>query len=241
MANFIIEYKSLIIAIVGGVLPALLWLWFWLKKDLHSHEPGGLIVISFCAGMAVVYLVLPLQKFVVSNFAGITATEQTTLLAAIEEIAKYSTVFFIAFKSRYFDEPLDAVIYLVTAALGFAAMENILYILKDLAHNGAAFALLGGSSRFIGATILHTISSAIIGIAMAFAFYHGKIIKFIAVILGLTSATLLHTYFNLSIINVKGTLNVLLAFTPYWAAIIVIIIVLEFVKRIKKPVDFESR
>ena len=237
MADLTINWQPLLIAIAGGIVPSLVWLLFWLQEDRKSPEPTGLIIISFLAGMAVVYLALPVQKFVAYALPTISQTAQITIFATIEEIAKYSAVLFIAFRSRYFDEPIDAVIYLVTAALGFAAMENILYVLKDLAHSGTIMALLDGSSRFIGATILHTISSAIIGIAIAFAFYSSRVTKFIAVILSLIAASLLHAYFNLTIMNTKGTLSVLWAFAPYWAAIIVIIIVLEFVKRLKQPTN----
>lgn len=187
--------------------------------------------------MAVVYLVLPVQKFIVSVVPIADHTMQAVLLASVEELAKYAAVFFIALRSSYFDEPIDAVIYLLTAALGFAAMENILYVIKDLSHSGTLLALLDGSSRFIGATILHTISSAIIGIAIACSFYSGRTVKLVAVMLGLAAATLLHAYFNLSIMSTKGTLNVLIAFTPYWAAIVGIIVILEFVKRLKQPTN----
>lgn len=190
------------------------------------------------------YLVLPLQMFVVSKFFSrfivLTPILLTTLLATTEELMKFAAVYFIAFKTAYFDEPIDAVIYLVTAALGFAAMENVLYVLKDMAQGGALTALVNGSSRFLGAELLHTISSMIIGIAMAYSFYSGRFVKTISVVLGLTAAIFLHAYFNLSIMNIKGTLNVLLAFTPYWAAIIGIIVVLEFVKRLKKPTNNSS-
>ncbi len=240
MAETIINsatFKTLLIAVAGGIIPSLIWLWFWLQEDKESPEPAGLLIISFCLGMAAVYLVLPLQKFSVLLVPSSQPTLQATLLAVIEEVAKFAAVFVIALKSSYFDEPMDGVIYLVTAALGFAAMENILYLLKDFNHGGSLVALLNASSRFIGATILHTISSAIVGITIAFSFYQSRITKFVAVLLGLAIASLLHAYFNLSIMGTKGTLNVLIAFTPYWAAIIGIIVLLELIKHIKRPVN----
>lgn len=50
------------IAFVAGLIPALFWVWFWLKEDKRKPEPLWLIFISFVAGMAVVPVVLPLQK-----------------------------------------------------------------------------------------------------------------------------------------------------------------------------------
>ncbi|MFZ2303318.1 MAG: PrsW family glutamic-type intramembrane protease [Minisyncoccia bacterium] len=252
MAETILVWKPVAIAIAGGVLPSLVWLWFWLKQDSKSPEPTGLIALSFFAGMAIVYFVLPLQKLVLASIDSIMnmmdvlaikltllapdeETVRVTLWAFIEEFAKYATVFLIAFKSKFFDEPMDAVIYLITAALGFSAMENTLYIFKDLSTGGAFEILANGNMRFIGATIVHIVSSAFIGIAIAFSFYASKYIKFIAVTLGIITATLLHAYFNLSIIESDGTMKTLLVFSQFWGAVIGIIVLLALVKRISRP------
>lgn len=251
MATTILTWQPYAIALAGGVLPSLVWLWFWMTQDKKNPEPDGLLALSFFAGMAVVYLVLPLQQFVfatlpsIMNISNSLATtlslippqEQTvkiTLWAFIEELAKYSTVFFIAFKSKYFDEPKDAIIYLITAALGFAAMENTLYLFKALTHSGAVDALNNISSRFIGATTVHIVSSAFIGLAVAFAFNAPRYIRFVAATLGILIATLLHAYFNLSIIPSDTTLKQLVMFSPFWAAIVGIIILLAIIERTTK-------
>lgn len=250
MAETIFNLNPLFVAVAGGVIPSLIWLWFWLKEDVKSPEPTGLIALSFFAGMAIVYFVLPIQKLVLvstSYFVSIVdiislklsvlpPTEQTiqiTLWALIEEVAKYATVFLIAFKSKHFDEPIDAVIYMITAALGFAAMENSLYILKDLENGAGVQALLDSNLRFIGATILHTISSIIVGAAIAFSFYAPRTIKFVSVTIGIIIASLLHAYFNLSIIDSDGTLRTLLIFSQFWAGIVGVIVLLQIVKRVK--------
>lgn len=250
MAETILALQPYAIAVAGGVIPALVWLLFWLREDRLSPEPKGLIAISFFAGMAIVYFVLPLQKLVIATLPTtmdvlnilaiklslIAPNDQIvkiTLWAAIEEFAKYVAVFMIAFKSKFFDEPIDAVIYLLTAALGFAAMENILYIMRDITHISIAQIFLDGNLRFIGATILHTVSSAFIGLAIAFSFYKSHFTKVVAVIVGIIGASLLHAYFNLSIMEVNGTMNTLWVFSRFWIAILGIIILLQIVKRLK--------
>lgn len=249
MAEIYLNWHTYAFAIAGGMIPALLWLWFWLHEDNNSPEPKGLIAISFFAGMAIVYLVLPLQKLVVTMLPTImdvansitaqlslaTPSEQVIKIAiwgSIEEIAKYATVFFIAFKSLNFDEPIDAVVYLLTAALGFSAMENVLYIILGIKHASVAQIFLDGNLRFIGATILHTVSSAFIGLAIAFSFYSSRFIKIMAVVFGLIGASLLHAYFNLSIMSVNGTMNTLWVFSRFWGAILIIIVLLQVVKHI---------
>ncbi len=252
MAETFLSWEPIIIALAGGVLPTIVWLWFWNEQDHKAHEPTGLIALSFVAGMAVVYFVLPVQKLVVVALPTImhgldllaTAwtfvvpsyeTVQTVLWAFVEEFGKFATVFLVAYHTRDFDEPIDAVIYLITAALGFAAMENTLYILKDLASGGGIEIIINGNLRFIGATVLHIGSSALLGLAFAFTFYSKFFFKVIAGTLGLILATLLHVYFNLSIIDTQGTMDTLIAFAPFWAVIVGIIILLEIVKRLKPP------
>lgn len=252
MAENIFHIEPLLIALAGGILPALLWLWFLLKEDHKNPEPKGLIALSFAAGMAVVFFVLPVQKLILvlmpsimngvdflSAQLAVTApapdTVQAILWSFTEEFGKFATVFLVSYHTRHFDEPMDCIMYLITAALGFAAMENTLYILKDLVSGGGVSILLDSNLRFVGATILHIVTSAVLGIAFAFAFYSKFWIQFIAGLIGIMLATLLHAYFNLSIMNASGTLSTLGVFAPFWGAIIGIIILIHIVKRIKNP------
>ncbi len=252
MAETIFNIEPLFIAFVGGILPALVWLWFWLRQDRENPEPRGLIALSFAAGMAVVFFVALAQGFILKMMplvmsgidllaaqftftAPTNETVQAVLWSFVEEFGVFATVFLLAYQSKHFDEPVDAIIYLITAALGFAAMENTLYLLKDIMNGGAITILLDSNLRFIGATTLHIVSAAILGIAFAFAFYGKFWVQFIAGLVGILLATLLHAHFNLSIMNAYGTLNTLTVFAPFWGAIIGIIILIQIVKRIKPP------
>ena len=252
MAETIFSIKPLAVAFAGGVLPALVWLWFWLRQDHEKPEPKGLIALSFAAGMAVVFFVALAQKFIVAIMPALMQgidllaaqfslaapsfeTVQAILWSFIEEFGVFATVFLVAYQSKHFDEPLDAILYLITAALGFAAMENTLYILKDIMNGGGMTIFFDSNLRFVGATTLHIVSAAILGIAFAFAFYARFWIQFIAGVVGILLATLLHAYFNLSIMNTYGTLNTITVFAPFWGAIIGIIILIQVVKHIKNP------
>lgn len=254
MAATILTIQPVSIAIAGGILPSLVWLWFWLRQDREYPEPTGLIALSFFAGMAIVYFVLPLQKLAAHSIIPLTdivnaiaeklsllplneKTVRTGVLSLIEEFAKYTVVFLIAFKSKYFDDPIDAIIYLITAALGFAAMENTLYLLKDLANGGVLEIVSNGNMRFIGATVVHVVSSAIVGIMIALVFYAPRFIKFIAATIGIFMATLLHAYFNLSIMESDRTLKILFVFSQFWLAIIGVIFMIAIVKKIQRPHD----
>ena len=167
--------KTLAIAFLGGIIPSLVWLWFWLKEDKQKPEPKGLLAIVFIMGALAVICVLPIQKFIQSAISD--PEMRTVLWASAEEILKYLAVILLLYKATHIEEPIDWPIYMITAALGFAALENGLFLLKPLSVGETTVGLLTGGLRFLGSTLLHAVSSGIIGISMALAFYKGSLLR----------------------------------------------------------------
>lgn len=218
------------LAVAGGVFPALAWLWFWLKEDSRHPEPRRLIALAFLGGMLTVVIVIPIQKFVATYLA-----TQTAIFAAwsvIEEFAKYAVAWLTVLHRRENDEPVDAVIYLVAVALGFAGLENALFLLSPLSGDTVVQTIMTGNLRFIGATLLHVFSSAIVGIALAYSFYRSRWIKEWYAAVGVILASLLHVLFNFLILNTADE-HILRTFAGVWAGVIAVLLALEFVKRIK--------
>ena len=230
--NNLISESPHFLAFLGGVLPAFLWLWFWLHEDKRRPEPRGRIFAVFLAGMLIVPVAVPFQRWVADNFSG-----QSTILffwALIEEILKFAAVWWVALRSRDFDEPIDAMIYFITVALGFSALENSLFIFKPLAAGDAITGLVTGNLRFMGAMLLHTLSSGTAGLFLALAFYFQKTWRRVEyIVLGVFLATLLHTVFNFFIINTEGSVKqTFVVFSIVWLAIIFVILAFERVKLI---------
>ena len=222
--------ESYALAIAGGVFPALAWLWFWLKEDSRSPEPRRLIALAFIAGMVTVVIVIPIQKFV----AGYLVT-QTAIFAAwstIEEFTKYAIAWLVVLHRREHDEPVDAVIYMVAAPLGCAGLEHALFPLSPLAGETVMQTVMTGNLRFIGATLLHVFSSAVVGIFLAFSFYRSRVVKEWYAAVGVILASILHILFNFLILNTADE-HLLRAFAGVWLGVILVLFALEFVKRIK--------
>lgn len=222
-------------ALVGGLLPALFWLWFWLKED-KNPEPRRVLILTFLGGMMMAVVALFLEQiaqFVIKGVMGYIFPSLTLFVllfvwAAIEEIAKYAAARKIAFRLPCFDEPVDALIYLITAALGFAALENVLFLIKVFGTQGMLVGFITGNLRFLGATLLHVITSATLGASIAFSFFHKE--KIIRNILGgLLLATILHTAFNFFIINSGGG-SLFGILIPLWIAVIILLFVFEKIK-----------
>ena len=108
------------------------------------------------------------KKFVQNN---VTSYEwQIISWASIEEIIKYWGVLILLYKTNHINEPIDWPIYLITAALGFAALENTMFLIKPLLLDQTTVGLLTGQLRFLGSTLLHAVSSGIIGISLGLSF-----------------------------------------------------------------------
>lgn len=103
--------------------------------------------------------------------------------ALIEEFIKLAVVFVFISASKYFDEPVDRMIYMIVAALGFATVENFFFL-----SNAVSVTELAGLSilRFVGATLMHALASGILGYMWA----KKKLLW------GLIVATAIHTGFN---------------------------------------------
>ena len=223
------ELTLIIGAIAGGLFPALAWLWFWRREDASHPEPRKLIALAFLAGMVAVAVVIPIQKFVAQYLVSTTAL--FAVWSAIEEITKYFAARITVLRRREDDEPIDPVIYMVTVALGFAAVENTLFLLSPLSGETVIQTILTGNLRFVGATLLHVLSSSVIGVALALSFYKPKREKHIYAFLGVILAILLHAGFNFLILNTAEE-YIMRTFGLVWLGLIALLAVLEYVKRI---------
>jgi RsiW-degrading membrane proteinase PrsW (M82 family) len=218
-----------------------LWLWFWLQEDILHPEPKKMILWTFLAGMAAIgpALVLEWAFGGIFDWLKISSLYSGLLLlfawAFSEEICKYFAAKKTSLFERECDEPIDDLIYLITAALGFAAAENVMYLISVTKDYGFLAGFATGNLRFIGATLVHFLSSAVVGASVAFSFFHKE--KYHRnVILGIIFATLLHAFFNYFIIinaeqnSGQGLLRI---FSTFWVLVFVLLFVFEKVKNIK--------
>lgn len=198
---------NFILITVFAFIPSIIWLIFFLKEDLHP-EPKRMIVYVFCAGalasIPALALQLIFQKFIAQPLNAFLLL--ILGIALIEEISKFFATYLSVKNEPAFDEPVDAMIYMVVAALGFATIEN-LFIMGDkmyyltLGNITASINVLG--FRFIGATLLHALTAALIGYYWALGRKLGKLKS--RIILGVVAATIVHFIFNLAVYKFEST------------------------------------
>lgn len=230
------SFNTIVISLAGGILPALVWLWFWLKEDRLHPEPKLRIALSFFCGMLAVWPAIEAERYVCSWFSpNVCQTEALPgfmlilIWAIIEEVLKYVFAYFSALKSKVTDEPIDSVIYMITIALGFSALENTLFILNFAGSSDFLQSIMTGNSRFLGATLLHVASSAAVGTAIGLSYYKKPRVKRLFLSVGLVVAVVLHATFNLLII--KNVQDLFFVFSGVWVAIISLIVLIEKIKK----------
>lgn len=219
-------------AVLGGVLPALVWLSFWLREDRKNPEPNNLILKTFLLGMLSVALVLPFQKGVQIAFPTLIIFP-FVLWAALEEVFKFVAGYFGGIHSVEDNEPLDPLIYMITAALGFVAVENALFIFSPIQAEDLSQSLITGQLRFIGASLLHVVASGIVGVGLSFSFYQSRMQKIVKVTLALLGAIAFHILFNLLIVKVDD-IGTTLAFIFVWVGVVALLLAFEKVRSIAR-------
>lgn len=234
MAAVINNPKILLFAFIAGIIPSLLWLWFWLKEQ-EDPEPKGLLTVVFIMGMIAVIIVLPIEQFIQKYFN--SHEINLVLWASAEEILKYLAVLIILYRTSIASKPIDWPIYLITAALGFATLENALFLVKPFSATTASTGLLAvaslGQLRFLGSTLLHTITSGTIGIVIGISFYMEDWKKKWYLFMGFLAAIALHTAFNFFIIRNNGN-DFLKVFAFLWVVTIIIMLLFEKVRRMSE-------
>jgi len=209
-----------VLAILAAFIPAVLWVWFFYSRDRYEREPKALIVKLFLWGLLAGPWAGGLNE-VVSGILGPTVERagnagliplavallvvMVGVLALNEETMKYLVSTNSVRSDPNFNELVDGMIYLSTAALGFAAGENLLYVIRAYAGSleettrGAAFLFAFGNVAVFRAlfnTIGHVTYSGIVGYFLAAHLVGKRPGRVVGV--GILLATLVHTGWNLS-------------------------------------------
>jgi len=227
--------QTLLYAVIGGIVPALIWLYFLLREDSRCPEPRSLILIALGAGMLSVLAALPLEHLAIVSLPTSDPYPGTRVIVAwatIEEALKVLLAFTFVLWRREVNESVDFVMYMITVALGFAALENVLFLVAPLADGHVSAGIATQNLRFIGSTLVHVVSSSLVGFSLAVTYKSSGFLRALAVLGGLVLAIALHGVFNFLIILRDGQ-HTFGAFVIVWIATIVFLGLFEVLKYIR--------
>jgi RsiW-degrading membrane proteinase PrsW (M82 family) len=197
--------SMILLPLLLGILPGFAWLIFYLEEDPHA-EPERLIIFTFLTGIAFGFFTIIIEHFFTEFAGSLGITEFSIIsllvLAAIEETVKFASAYLSISQTPEAKDPIDPMIYMIVAALGFATLENI-GTLANIPTNGfLPSALQTLLFRFVGATLLHTLTSGIIGYYWSVGASRNKAGWYIA--RATILAALIHATFNYLILNYEN-------------------------------------
>lgn len=177
--------QLLLLALAPG---AAIILYIYLK-DKHEREPLMLLLISFIYGalstLATLAISLPLEMLILTKEEDVVHQFVNAFfkVALVEEFSKFFFVRFILYRNKNFNEPFDGIVYAVMVSMGFATVENIIYVFQ--------YGAMTGVLRMFTAVPAHAAFGVLMGFFLGKAkFTHRR--QFWFSILALAAATVFH-------------------------------------------------
>jgi RsiW-degrading membrane proteinase PrsW (M82 family) len=171
LIEFSIIYSYISITIfISALLITLVWIYYLYKVDMYEKEKISYILIIFLYGCLFSFFAFPLYDIckLYLNF-DLNGQPLNDLLysvfgiGAIEELVKIIPLFIILWFTKEINEPFDYILYACVSALGFAFVENLMYL------NHESMYIIQG--RTFHAAIGHMCDSAIFAYGMVLARY----------------------------------------------------------------------
>lgn len=178
---------SLLLLALAPIVVILIYIYV---KDKYEKEPIGVLVKNFFLGAVVSIIITVVLGFAANIIFPITDEKSILqqfvkaffVVALVEEFSKYIIVKYYAQKKTDFNEPFDGIVYAVVVSMGFAALENVLYV--------SQYGVTTGLTRAFTAVPAHATFGILMGYFMGKAKFSNNRVKFN--LLGLLIATLFH-------------------------------------------------
>ncbi|WP_409301419.1 glutamic-type intramembrane protease PrsW [Peribacillus sp. SCS-155] len=153
----------MLVILSAGIAPGLALLSYFYLKDYYQTEPVSVVIKAFLFGVFLVFPIMFLQYVLETEHILQGEWENAFLWASfLEEFFKWFFLFFAIYPHIAFDEPYDGIVYGAAVSLGFATMENILYLVAN------------GVEHAISRAILPVSSHALFGVIMGYYLGKGK-------------------------------------------------------------------
>ena len=186
-----------------GVLMAffisLIWMVYLRKLDIFDPESWKNIFLVFLAGCITVWLVFPISDQLEHFGFFLNADPLNDFLycvvgiGMVEELVKLIPLLIIVRFKKIVREPYDFLLYASVAALGFAFVENSLYILQS------NFYSING--RALMASVAHMTFSSVIGYGVMISMYKRSNTSWLYGVGGFLLASLMHGFYDFWLIN----------------------------------------
>ncbi|MEB3102797.1 glutamic-type intramembrane protease PrsW [Ferviditalea candida] len=166
--------------ILAAVAPGIALLAYFYLKDKYDAEPIRMVIRMFLIGVLIVFPTMVIQRGFMLGLGADPLVISFLISGGIEEFFKWFIIFLLLYSHSVFDEPYDGIVYAVAVALGFATLENVIYVLYY--HSSFSELILRALLPVSGHALFGVVMGYYLGIAK-FAPRQGK--KYLALSLAL--------------------------------------------------------
>ena len=148
------------IILILAILPVIVLSVYIYRKDKYEKEPFRMLLLAFFLGILAIPTDLVVVGVIDAVFGGSTIFYQAFFEAGIpEELCKWAFFMLVIWRNKNFNEFFDGIVYAVFISLGFACIENIMYVFNtedfiEAFHTGVLRALLSVPGHFLFAVIM---------------------------------------------------------------------------------------
>jgi protease PrsW len=150
-----------------ALAPAVILMMYVYFRDKYEKEPVKLILKGILLGAVIIFPVGLIENYIIGFGTGLSkipkaAFDGFIVAGATEEAFKYFVVFILIWRNRNFNEKFDGIVYAVSVALGFAAIENLFYVFSN---NSLQVGLLRAFTAVPGHAIFGVVMGFYLGMA----------------------------------------------------------------------------
>lgn len=211
-----------------ATVPAVIGLFYMYIRDKYEKEPYRMVWIAFFLGICATFVIYGVGEAVERIFSHRETPIYTAFVSSafIEESVKFIFLYYFIWRNRNFNEPFDGIVYAVLISLGFAWVENLVYVLHPS---------MGGLTTGISRAIFSVPSHALFGVQMGYFFALAKFHR--------KKSYLFYAFFIPYIVHGLYNYFLLKEMSIYWIHFIVLEIILwlfslDFMKKLLRISPF---
>jgi RsiW-degrading membrane proteinase PrsW (M82 family) len=147
--------------LLASLAPVFIILFYIYFRDKYDKEPLGLLIKALLLGIVIVVPVIFVERMLMtmmpqSSKVAAAAYHAFVVAGSTEELFKFLVLYLLVWKNPNFNEKFDGIVYAVFVSLGFAGVENVLYVMD------------GGMQTALTRAITAVPAHAIFGITMGY-------------------------------------------------------------------------
>ena len=217
---------------------------FIFYQDMYNKEPKLNLIVSFILGAVAILPAIQLEQYfsngLLDGSVSSVAIFAFLVVGLTEEFCKFIGLRFYSYNQKSFDEPLDGIVYSLMIGMGFATVENVMYVVKYEAIAGEGMRI--GLQRMFLSIPAHATFAVIMGYFMGKAKFSANN-SFMLMLTGLAGATFFHGAYDFFLFvnayaeagqNIGGLGKTLSEFFLLAGAVISLIVALVLSRRLLK-------